>query len=220
VGRSSIQFGLLVLASAIAAGQQQGDSDIVARLLPDGDPHRLVNLDPAEKSTAIKQLRSAQKTAVEEQSVEVAFLLAAYDSDYRKNRDHLIDNLRGCTTPAVKYGCDEGVAGYLIALYQRGHKDVLKPLMLVGKDSYSEVVAEGLGSFLSNLVADSPDAFFDTIRQFPPEAREDLCGLVGMADGGGLSADQLQRVRTELKTRNDELSLTCLQTIETANAHK
>lgn len=214
----SIQFGLLVLASAIAAGQQS-ENDIVERLLPDGDPHRLVIPEPAEKSAAIKELRLAQKTASEERAVEVAFLLAAYDSDYRKNRDYLINNLRGCTTPAIKYGCDGSIADYLILLYQRGHKDVLKPLMLVGKDSYSAIVAEGLGRFLSSLIVESPDAFFETMREFPPETRKDLCDSAGMANGGGLSAEQLQRVTKELKTRNDELSLTCLEAIESANGH-
>ena len=217
VGRSSIHFGLLVFASAIAAGQQNVERDIVARLLPDGDPHRIVNPDPAEKSTAIKQLRSAQKTASDERSAEIAFLLAAYDSDYDKNRDSLIDNLRGCTTPAIKSGCDGRIADYLIALYERGHKEILKPLMLIGKDSYSAVVSEGVGGFSSELLTNSPTEFFDTIRTFTPQAQEQLCDLAGTADGGGMSANNLLRVRKELTMRGDELSLTCLRAVEAAN---
>jgi hypothetical protein len=217
VRQPSLYFALLVIASAIAAGQQKAERDIVARLLPDGDPHRMVNPDPAEKGAAIKELRSAQKTATEERLAQVAFLLAAYGSDYEKNRDYLIEDLRGCTTPAIKSGCDGNIADYLIVLYERGHKDVLKPMMLVGKDSYSAAVAESLGSFLSNFLIDSPDAFFDTIRPFTPDAQKDLCGLAGTADGGGLSAEKLQRVRKTLNAKNDELSLTCLQAIEAAN---
>lgn len=213
---ASIHFALPLLAVVFAAGQQV-EPDIVARLLPDGNPHRLVNLDPEEKKTTVKQLRSVQKTASDEQLAEVAFLLAAYDSDYGKNRDYLVDNLRGCTTPAIKSGCERRIADYLIALYERGHKDVLKPLLLVGKDSFSPVVAESLGSFIANLLTESPGAFFDTARQFAPETKNELCDLAGTADGGGLSADKLQRIQKELKARNDEISLTCLQTIEAAN---
>ncbi|HEX3472939.1 MAG TPA: hypothetical protein VHT28_17300 [Silvibacterium sp.] len=217
VERSSIHFVMAVLIAGIAPGQQQVGHDIIARLLPDGNPHRIVSLDTAEKNTAVKQLRAAQKAATDEQSVEVAFLLAAYDSDYEKNRDYLIENLRGCTTPALKSGCDRSIAHYLIVLYERGHKDVLKPLMLLGKDSYNPIVSEGLGDFFSDLLADSPGAFLDTIRQFEPQAQKQLCDLAGAADGDGLSADKFQRVQKELKARNDELSLTCLQVIEAAN---
>jgi hypothetical protein len=217
---ASIHFAVPLLAAVFAAGQQQVEPDIVARLLPDGNPHRLVNLDPEEKKTTVKQLRSVQKTASDKQSVEVAFLLAAYDSDYGKNRDYLIENLRGCTTSAIKSGCDRKIADYLIALYERGHKDVLKPLMLLGKDSYSPIVAESLGSFIADLLTESPGAFFDTARQFPPETQNELCDLAGTADGGGLSADKLLRIQKELKARNDEISLTCLQTIEAANKHE
>jgi hypothetical protein len=216
VRQRSIHWALLVLASAIAVGQQQVEHDIVAKLLPDGDPRRVANPDPAEKNTAIKQLRSAQKTASGERAVEVAFLLAVYGSDYEKNRDYLIDDLRGCTTPAIKSGCDGNISDYLIALYERGHTDVLKPLMLVGKNSFSPVVAENLGSFLSNLLMDSPDAFFETIRKFPADTQNDLCELAGSSNGAG-GQDKLQRIQKELKARNDELSLSCLQAIEAAS---
>ena len=218
-----IHFAVLVLAAVLAVvlavGQKAAGGDIVARLLSDGNPHRLVTLDPAQKSSSIKALQSAQKAASGTRSVEVAFLLAAYDSSYEKNRDYLIANLRGCTHPGIKSGCDGNIADYLIVLYEHGHKDVLKPLMLVGKDSFSPVVADKLGSFFSNLVTDGPADFFDTIRPFPPQTQTQLCDLAGISDGGGMSAAQLQQVRQELKARGDDLSLACLETIEAANRH-
>jgi hypothetical protein len=205
------------LAVTIAAGQRQSGNDVVARLLPDGDPHRIVEVDPAKKSAVVKDLQSAQKTAKETRAVEVAFLLAVYGANYEKNRDYLVDNLRGCTNSAIKSGCDGNVADFLIVLYERGHKDVLKPLMLVGKDSYSPVVGETLGSFISNLIADGPTDFFDTIRGLSPETQKELCDFAGMADGGGLSADRLHQIQKELNARGDAISLNCLQAIEAAN---
>ncbi len=206
-------------AAVLAAGQQATGSDIVARLLPDGNPHRLVHPGPAEKSSAVKDLRSVQNAAGGARAVQVAFLLAAYDSNYDKNRDYLIANLRGCTHPGLKSGCDEKIADYLIVLYERGHKDVLKPLMLVGKDSFSPVVAESLGGFFANLVTDGPAEFFDTIRHFPAQTQNQLCDLAGTAHGGGMSVTQLEQVGKELKARGDDLSLTCLDAIEAANKH-
>ncbi|MFY9935383.1 MAG: hypothetical protein WAK33_00835, partial [Silvibacterium sp.] len=106
---------------------------------------------------------------------------------------------------------------YLIVLYERSHKDVLKPLMLVGKDSFSPIVADKLGGFFSSLVVDGPADFFDTIRPFPPQTQTQLCDLAGISDGGGMSAARLQLVRQELKARGDDLSLACLEAIEAAN---
>lgn len=217
VHRLSICFPGLVLALAFAAGQQPSEDDVVARLLPGDDPHRMVNLDPVQRSAAVKELHSAQKTATEMRAVEVAFLLAANNANYEKNRDFLVNDLRGCASSSVKSGCDGNVADYLIVLYERGHKDVLKPLMLAGKDSYSPAVAESLGSFLSKLISDSAGDYFDTVRRFPSDTQEQLCDLAGMADGNGLSADALGQIQKELKARGDELSLTCLQAIEAAN---
>jgi hypothetical protein len=214
---ASVYFAALLLAAIFAAGQQSGGSDIVARLLPDGDPHRLVNPSPAEKSAAVRELRSDQTTASGARAVQAAFLLAANDSNYEKNRDYLIGNLRGCTHPGIKSGCDGKIADYLIVLYERGHKDVLKPLMLVGKDSFSPVIADKLGGFFSNLVADAPADFLNTIRPFPSQTQTQLCDLAGISDGGGMSAARLQLVRQELKATGDDLSLGCLEAIEAAN---
>ena len=212
-----IRFAVLLFAAVLAAGQKAAGGDIVARLLPDGDPHRLVDPGPAERSSAIKELQSAQKAARGSRAVQVAFLLAANDSNYDKNRDYLIANLRGCTNPGIKSGCDGKIADYLSVLYTRGHKDVLKPLMLTGKDSFSPVVAESLGGFFANLVTDGTAEFFDTMRRFPPATQKQLCDLAGTSTGDGMSAAQLQQVRKELKARGDDLSLTCLEAIEAAN---
>ena len=206
-----------MFAVTLAAGQQQPEQDIMARLLPDENPHRVVKVDPAQRDEVVKELRAAQKTATGARAVEIAFLLAAFDANYAKNRDYLIDNLRGCTTSAVKSGCDGNIAEYLLALYEQGHKDVLKPLMLIGKDSYSAAGAVSLGRFLSSLIADDAAEFFDAIRRLPAETQSQLCDLAGMGYGDGLPADRLQRILKELKARGDEVSLTCLQAIEAAS---
>ncbi len=215
--RLSVQFVVLAGMAAIGVGQQDSNRDIVAKLLPDGNPRRLMSLNPAEKIDAVKRLRSAQERATGKRSQEVAFLLAVFDSDYEKNRDYLVHVLSGCTSPSIKFGCNEDVGAFLIALYERGHGDVLEPLMLLGKDSYSASLAEMLGSFYSDVLSNNPIDFLETIRRFKPETQRRLCELSAAGDGSGMAAKDLQRVRRQLKATGGELALTCLRAVEAAN---
>ena len=208
---------ILVVLIAGAVGQHRPKGDIVAKLLPDGNPRKLVTLSPEQTSEAVKELQSAQKQASGKRLQEVAFLLAAFDSDYEKNRDFLIHVLRGCTTPSIKFGCDEDVGAFLIVLYERGHKDVLEPMMLLGKDIYSAALAEMLGSFYSDVLSNHPTDFLDTIQRFVPKTQRRLCELAGAGDGGGMAAKDLQRVRRQLKATGDKLALTCLRAVESSN---
>jgi hypothetical protein len=208
---------IAVVMTTSTVGQQRAKPDIVARLLPDDNPSRLVSLNPAEKSEAIKELQSAQKHATGKRSQEVAFLLAAFDSDYEKNRDYLIHALRGCTSPSIKFGCDDNTGAFLIALYERGHKEVLDPLMLLGKDSYNATLAERLGGFYADVLTSKPTEFLDTIRRFSPKTQRRLCELAGATDGSGMAAQDLQQVRKQLKAIGDELARACLRAVEAAN---
>jgi hypothetical protein len=148
---------------------------------------------------------------------EVAFLLAAYDSDYQKNRDYLVHVLRGCATPSVQFGCDDSTGAFLEALYQRGHKGVLKPLMLYGKDSYNASLAELLGDFCSRVLANHTDEFLDAIRSMTPTAQRKVCEFAGSADGGGMNPKDLLQVRKKLKTLGDDLALRCLRAVESGS---
>ncbi len=209
---------LLFLLATVEVAQQHATPDIIARLLPDHDARRVIDLNPAEKAKAVEQLRLIQKRATGERSQEVAFLLAAYDVDYEKNRDYLIHTLRGCTSPSIKFGCNDNTGAFLIALYERGHKELLEPLMLLGKDSYNAALAEGVGAFYSEVLLKHTAEFLSTIRPFPSQTQRRLCELAGTGDGGGMSPADLKRVRKQLGAeREDEVAAKCLRAVEAAN---
>jgi hypothetical protein len=201
----------------IAVAAAQNANDIVTKLIPDHNPLHVAKLTSQDRSRAIAQLKEAQKHATGTQSQQLAFLLAALDSDYVENRDYLIHVLHGCSTPAVKSDCDENTGDFLIALYQRGHKEVLKPLMLVGKDSYNATLAELLGDFYANVIAEHPTEFLDTIRPLSPKAQKRLCSRAGAGDGSGMAPQKLRQVRRELRSLGDDVALTCLRSVEAAN---
>jgi hypothetical protein len=207
----------LALSLMMAVSPAQESNDIVAKLLPDHNPLHLAKVTVTERSKTIEQLKEAQKHATGTRSQQIAFLLATLDSDYEKNLDYLIHVLHGCTTPSVKWDCDENTGDFLIALYRRGHKEVLKPLMLVGKDSYNAMLAELLGDFYSNVIAEHPTEFLDTIRPLTAKAQKRLCSLSGAGDGSGMAPKNLRQVRRELRSLGDDVALTCLRAIDTAN---
>src|SRR6266542_334865 len=97
---------------------QTGSDDIVRKLLPEGFPPRIANLNPAERDVAVRQLQLKQKRATGKRSQEIAFLLAALGSDYQKNRTYLIESLRGCNTPSIISECEVDTGAFLIGLYE------------------------------------------------------------------------------------------------------
>jgi hypothetical protein len=208
---------LQLLLATVGIAQEHASQDVVSTLLPDHNARRIVDLKPEEKSKALKRLQFAQKQATGERSQEVAFLLAAYGFDYETNRDYLVHALRGCTSPSIKFGCNDNTGAFLIVLYERGHKELLEPLMLLGKDSYNAALAESVGAFYSDVLIKNPTEFLDTIQRFAPRTQQRVCELAGSGDGGGMSPADLQRVRKQLRAKGGDLAARCLRAVGTAN---
>ena len=207
---------LFTTLACICLGQQSAQDDVVTKLLPNHYPQKLPTLSQAESKKVISQLRLAQRQATGMRAQEVAFLLAAYNSDYQKNRDYLLHVLRGCATPSVQFGCDEITGAFLEALYQRGHKDVLQPLILYGKDSYNASLAELLGYFYSRVLADDTGDFLDAIRSMRPDAQRKVCEFAS-GDGSGMAPKDLEQVRKKLRTNGDDLAQRCLRAVESGS---
>ena len=191
--------------------------DVVGKILPDGNPRRLVMPKRSERESVIHQLRATRATAQGEHAQQVVFLLAVLGADYERNRDYLLWVLKGCEVPEIKHGCDDMTGEYLIYLYEHGHPEILAPLLSSSVKDYSAAGSEGLGAFFSELVAKSPNAFLDAVRSFPASAQRKMCYFAGAADGGGMSPADLRKVRNQLGAMNDEIARRCLRQIEQAN---
>jgi len=209
-----IALGALSIGS-FGQAQPNPPPDIVESLMPAGNPRNVAKLSAGEQSLATKRLAAEQATATGKKARRIAFLLAAFGSDYGRNRDYLIDSLRGCSSPANK-DCDEDDVQLLIALYGRGHKDALRPLLQFGKDS-DGALAEMLGEFYSEVLRGTPDRFLRTIRPWSRRTQAQLCEMAGKADGGGMSAKDLRIVSRKLMAIGSESALRCLQAVQKAN---
>jgi hypothetical protein len=216
VGRRLVYFAIIAIAAS-SFGQTGATTDIVTGLLPDDNARQVVILSSKDKDAAIKSLQSAQVHASGKRKQEIAFILAAYGSDYEANRDFLIHIFRGCASPTIKYGCDDNTGAFLVALYERGHKELLEPLMSIGKDSYNAATAELLGGFYSETLINNPSEFLAALQKFSPQAQTQLCEAAGASDGGGMTPEDLKRARRQLKERDGPTALSCLRAVEAAN---
>jgi len=207
----------LVLCSVVLLSRTTPETnDVVQKLMPDGTPPRIIRLSAAERTTAVKELEQAQRRATGMRSQDIAFLLAALDSDYPRNRAYLVAVLRGCDSRRINNNCDEHTAELLIRLDELGHHDVLQPLLAAGVHS-DAAVSELLGTFYGRVLLEHTTEFLDAIRPFSASEQKTICYLAGSADGAGMASKDVSRARHDLKRIGDSVALRCLRQVETAN---
>jgi len=191
--------------------------DIVQQLLPDGGIPKEVLVKPEQRNRIIRRLRAAQNTTDPQRAQQVAFLLAALDAEYDRNRDYLLHVLSGCNYPQIRYGCDEMTGFYLIYLWEHGHPEILALLLGTSIGSYNAAGSEGLGAFFGDLVQKSPEKFLDAVGTLATSTQKKACYFAGLSDGGGLGAKGLAQARKKLRGIGSEVALRCLKEIEDSN---
>lgn len=210
----ALMCALSALAQPRPGASQQ---DIVEQLLPNGQIPREVLVKPEQRDRIVNKLQIAQRTAHAQRAQQVAFLLAALDVEYNRNRDYLLHVLSGCNYPEIRYGCDDMTGFYLIYLWEHAHPEILAPLLRTGLGSYNAAGSEGLGAFSGELVQKSPESFLDAIGTFPVSTQKRVCLFAGLSDGGGLGAKGLAQARRRLRGIGSEVALRCLKEIEGSN---
>src|SRR5262249_10189355 len=142
------------------------------------------------------------------------------------NRADALRTLKGCATRPVTLGCSEDTAEYLIRLYNRGDRSLLRPLLDAGLNS-DGALAEILGDFYSDTLSKHPRTFLSSLRSRPIDQQRQLCWMAGNTDGSGMGTEMLRDVRHSLRVTssrsNDSLSpvaRVCLVNVNRANASK
>jgi hypothetical protein len=137
--------------------------------------------------------------------------LAALGSDYKRNRDYLLQALRGCSVQSAD--CDEDTAAFLVELYAQGHHEVLHALMTAGLRS-DGALSEMLGPFLGDVLAKTPSEFVAGLRRVDAPTQKAVCTLAGAGDGGGISPEGLNVARRRLSRIRGDVAVRCLEEIE------
>jgi len=140
------------------------------------------------------------------------------------DRAAALRTLKGCANRPITLGCSEDTAGYLIGLYDRGDRSLLRPLLDAGQSS-DGALAEILGDCYSNVLSKHPRVFLASLRSRPAKQQHHLCWMAGVTDGGGMGTQTLRDVRPSLRVissrRYDPLASVariCLANINRANA--
>ena len=208
-----------VLCSATHAqsGQRSSQQNLIEQFLPDGAVPKNLNVTPDRCERVIKELKRAQPTAHGQRAQQVAFILAALNVDYVKNRDYLFHVLSGCNYPEIRYDCDGTTGEYLMYLYKHGHAEILAPLLKTSVESYNAAGTESLGAEFGEMIQKSPESFLQAVSTLPVATQKRVCNFAGSGDGVGLGVKGLAQAQRNLHRIRGEVALRCLTQIEVAN---
>src|SRR5690242_15605031 len=203
--RSIVAILVLLLFITPQAG---GSEDIVTILMPKRNGSGAIQLRGMTKASAVKQLSAAQRGAAGRRAQAIAFLLAALDVEYSKNRDFLTASLRQCQS-TEHADCDEDTAELLIRLYERGHSDVLQPLVAAGVHS-DGAMSELLGVFYGSVLKNHAGQFLQAARRLSPSGQKSVCKLAASGDGGGIDSKDGSQIRRSLRAVGGTVAVRCL----------
>ena len=136
-------------------------------------------------------------------SIRVFSFAAVQEVINRKNRANALATLKGCATRPVTLGCSEGTAEYLITLYEKGDKTLLKPLLDAGLTS-DGALSQVLGDFYSNVLWKNPRAFLQGLKLYSKKDQQSLSRLAATTDGSGMAVEMLRDVRRNLQKIESE----------------
>ena len=205
--RIGIAVLLLICCAASAVAQE---SDIVERLMPGGVVD-IPRIKSAPRKESIAELGKVQADATGKRRQQIAFLLAALDSEYKKNSKILLDVLKTCSAPQTE--CDQQTIEYLEALYWLGHRDVLAPLMESASTS-DGTMAQSLGVFLGDVLLKSSRDFLDRLAQVSSAEGKNVCFLTAAANAGGAAPERLEKIRGALMFSAERLGQRCLRQMD------
>jgi hypothetical protein len=182
---------IVVVAIACVAQEVQEPAnatvDTVSSMMPNGVPTEIVMPKGLEKASSIRKLKAEQAKATGTRAQQIAFLLAILGSEYEKNCSFLVRALKGCDS-RLSHDCGWNTAAFVIGLFQRGDKKLLKPLLELGIKS-DGALSEILGDFYADTLVQETSEFLDDIRSLPMPIRRKVYFLAG----GRVGAEWVQK---------------------------
>jgi hypothetical protein len=139
------------------------------------------------------------------------------------SRRQALRMMNGCANRPVTLNCNEETAAYLIRLYKRGDRTLLRTLLDANLRS-DGALAESLGTFCSDVLYARPRTFLSGLRSRPQKQQRSLCWSAGATDGGGMGVSTLRKVRSSLRaisSHHDNLAKVakvCLYEVNRFNA--
>ncbi len=171
---------------------------------------------PNPPASLLGSLLREQPTASGGNARDIAYSLAVFKVQYRKNREYLVELLNTCLdrpkdSPEDEV-CDAKLLDYLTNLYWRGDEGLLKPLLQLA-DSRKDVINE-VGTFYGQLLDRHTTAALKTMQSLSISKQRTVCKLAG-EDDLSMNPPKLERVELRLRAEHDEVADRCLQEAKT-----
>ncbi len=161
------------LATDTVAAREAIADPLLSELLADdyGDAEELEYYD---RDAARQALLAEQPRATGKRAVAVAYLLAALDEDYARNRDIVLAALEARLNDPTD---DDDAIEYAIALCRRGDQAFRRPLLAAAMRCVDEAAAR-LSAFYAELITSDMDGFLDALSGFKAPEQQRIAALM------------------------------------------
>ncbi len=197
-----VSFGFIVASGCFAQGPAPttNDEEILRALLPNGNWAEERNLKQFKRADEINALTKAQLEAKGWRAVSIAYLLADLNYKYAANRKIVVDKHNSCRREPYPHtlDCWDHVSEFLMGLFRRGDRPLLRPLLAMGGLPTDGAFSESLGSFYADTLRAKPRLFVKTLAGLPSKVQHADAMLAGYVDGGGMEPAMFRDVRRSL----------------------
>lgn len=164
------------LATDTVAAKETAANALLNELLAD-DYADAEELEYYDRNAVRRALLDEQTRATGKRAVAVAYLLAALDEDYARNRDIVLAALEARLADPTD---DDDAIEYAVSLCKRGDQTLRRPLFAAAGRCVGES-AELLGGFYADLIAADLDGFLETLSRFAPDEQRRVADLMAQS---------------------------------------
>ena len=127
------------------------------------------------------------------------FLAFANAQNEKQTKRSALSRLNKCAIEFSGKNCNENDAQFLIDLYFRGEKDLLKPLLNAGLKS-DGALTEILGTFYADILNTETKSFLFALSEKTKVEQIEISKRTVWADGSGNSIEWEARIKKKLTT--------------------
>ncbi len=202
------------------AAKEAVTDPLLSELLAD-DYADAEELEYYDRAAVRQALLAEQQRATGKRAVAVAYLLAALDEDYARNRAIVLQAFEARLSDPTE---DDDAIEYVISLCRRGDTTLRQPLLAAARRCVGES-AELLGIFYADLITSDLDGFLECLSHFPSEDQRRVADLMAAslseASEDQVSDDQLDalydglmRRATQGKPQHRAAARQCLEALD------
>ena len=181
----------------------------------EGEPGVIVSVSHPDIPTEFADaLRKEQPSASGERARDIAYALAVFNIDYKRNRDYLLSLLNSCLSRSESPAddeCDGKLLDFVTNLYWRGDDALLAPLL--GMADVKKYVVLEIGTFYGDLLDRRQTVFLQALSLLSEDKQKLVCELAS-EDDLRPNSPKFVRVATHLRETVGDEARRCLKAVQ------